>query len=291
MKTLYVVIGSTGVGKTEVAVALAERLGTTIINADSRQMYRDLPIGTSAPTAEQQERVRHFFVGTLALDEYYSAARFEEEALERARMEFEKHDNLVMCGGSMLYVDAVCNGIDAIPTVDAETRAFVRQRYEDEGLETMAAELRLLDPAYYEAVDKKNTKRILHALEICYMTGKPFSSFHTNERKERPFRIVKIGLRRERSELFERISLRTDKMIAEGLIEEAMRVSPYREMNSLNTVGYKELFRYFDGEWSLDEAVEKIKRNTRVYAKKQMTWWSKDSSISWYHPDDFPMFP
>lgn len=288
MKTLYVIVGPTGVGKTEAALSLAEHLGSPILNADSRQMYLDLPIGTSAPTQEQQARVRHYFVGTLSLGEYYSAARFEADSLAILEQEFREHDCLVMSGGSMLYIDAVCKGIDEIPTVDAETRAFVRRRYEEEGLEVLAAELRLLDPTYYERADTRNTARMLHALEVCYMTGKPFSSFLTNKTKQRPFRIEKIGLRRERSELFERISRRTDQMIADGLVEEARRVLPYRTENSLNTVGYKELFKYLDGEWSLDFAVEKIKRNTRVYAKKQMTWWNRDGQIRWYHPDEFP---
>ena len=287
MKTLYVIIGPTGVGKTETAIELAEHFGSPILNADSRQMYRDLPIGTSAPTQAQQARVRHYFVGTLSLNDYYSAARYEEDSLAILEREFQMRDDVVMCGGSMLYIDAVCKGIDEIPTVDAETRALVRRRYAEEGLDSLVAELRLLDPEYYRNADIRNTARILHALEVCYMTGRPFSSFHTSESKRRPFRIVKIGLRRERAELFQRISLRTDKMIADGLLEEARRVLPYRSENSLNTVGYKELFRYFDGEWSLDFAIEKIKRNTRVYAKKQMTWWAKDSQIQWYEASQF----
>lgn len=282
MKTLYVIIGPTGVGKTETAIELAEHFGSPILNADSRQMYRDLPIGTSAPTLEQQKRIKHYFVGTLSLQDYYSAARYEEESLAILEKEFQERDNIVMSGGSMLYIDAVCKGIDEIPTVDAETRALIRQRYADEGMESLVAELRLLDPDYYRHADIHNTARVLHALEVCYMTGRPFSSFHTSESKQRPFRIVKIGLRRERAELFQRISQRTDQMIACGLVEEARRVLPYRSENSLNTVGYKELFRYFDGEWPLDIAIEKIKRNTRVYAKKQMTWWAKDCKIRWF---------
>ena len=285
MKTLYVIIGPTGIGKTDAAIRMAERLECPIINADSRQMYRELPIGTSAPTAEQLSRVKHYFIGTLSLQDYYSAACYEEDALAVIENEFRERDNLVMCGGSMLYIDAVCKGIDDIPTIDEETRKFVRRRYEEEGLDDLVAELRLLDPVYYDCVDKKNTARVLHALEVCYMTGKPFSSFHSREQKVRPFNIVKLGLRREREELFERISRRTDKMIADGLLDEARRVMSFRKENALNTVGYKEIFRYFDGEWSLDFAIEKIKRNTRVYAKKQMTWWSKDTSVRWVHPD------
>lgn len=283
-KTLKVVVGPTGAGKTAYAIGLAERCGCPIISADSRQIYRDIPIGTAAPTAEEQARVKHYFVGLLALDDYYSAARYEAEALRLIGRLFETHDTLVLCGGSMMYVDAVCYGIDEIPTVDDDTRALLKERYEREGLEPLVAELRLLDPAYYAECDLRNPKRVVHALEICYMTGQPFSFFRKGHRAERPFVIDKIGVWRERPELFDRINRRVVAMIEAGLVDEARRVMPYRACNALNTVGYKELFKYLDGEWTLPFAIEKIQRNTRVYAKKQLTWFKKDPAVRWLTP-------
>lgn len=283
-KTLKVVIGPTGSGKTAYALQLAEELGCPIINADSRQIYRDIPIGTAAPTAEEQARVRHYFVGVLALDDYYSAARYEAEAVALINELFQTHDTLVLCGGSMMYVDAVCRGIDEIPTVDDDTRALLRERYEREGLAPLVAELRLLDPAYYTECDLRNPKRVVHALEICYMTGRPFSAYRLGRTVQRPFAIDKIGIWRERPELFDRINRRVEQMVAGGLLDEARRVLPYRQCNALNTVGYKELFNYFDGTWTLPFAIEKIQRNTRVYAKKQLTWFKKDPDVRWITP-------
>ncbi|MCR5779817.1 MAG: tRNA (adenosine(37)-N6)-dimethylallyltransferase MiaA [Bacteroidaceae bacterium] len=281
MKTLVVILGPTAVGKTEYALEYAERVGSPIINADSRQLYRDLPIGTAAPTLTQLARIKHYFVGTLDITDYYSAARFESEVMVLTKQLFQTHDTLVMSGGSMMYIDAVCNGIDDIPTVEDDTRALLRHRLATEGLETLKAELRLLDPAYYAQVDLKNAKRIVHALEICYQTGKPFTSFRTATQKKRPFHIQKIGLRRERANLFERINLRVDQMMENGFLDEARRMLPYRHENALNTVGYKELFQVLDGRWELPFAVERIKKNTRVYAKKQMTWFKHDKEIQW----------
>ncbi len=286
MKTLFVLIGPTGVGKTELSLSIAERLGCDIVSADSRQMYADLKIGTAAPTPDQLKRVKHHLVGHLALTDYYSAARYEEEAMTCLDHLFATGDYALLTGGSMMYVDAVCKGIDDIPTVDAETRTFMIERYEEEGLEPLCAELRLLDPEYYHTVDLKNPKRVIHALEICHMTGRTYTSFRTQSCKERPFRIVKIGLRREREELYERINRRVDMMMEEGLLEEVKSVLPYRHMNSLNTVGYKELFMYLDGEWTLDFAIEKIKQNSRIYSRKQMTWFKRDEAIHWFHPDE-----
>lgn len=280
-KTLKVIIGPTGIGKTEYALQMAEQYGCPILNADSRQIYKDIPIGTAAPTIEDMKRVRHYFVGTLSLDEYYSAAQYEQDALNLLDELFRTHDTVVMSGGSMMYVDAVCKGIDDIPTVDDETRALLKHRYETEGLEPLVHELRLLDPQYYDECDKRNPKRVVHALEICYMTGRTFSSFRVRKRVQRPFIIEKIGLQRPRPILFERINRRVDIMVQQGLIDEAKRVLPFRQCNSLNTVGYKELFRYFDGEWTLDFALDKIRRNSRVYAKKQMTWFKKDEDVRW----------
>lgn len=280
-KTLKVIIGPTGVGKTEFALRMAEQYGCPILNADSRQLYRDIPIGTAAPTAEEQQRVKHYFVGTLGLEDYYSAAQYEQDAMKLLTELFQSHDTLVMSGGSMMYIDAVCKGIDDIPTVDDETRQLLKSRYEKEGLGPLVAELRLLDPEYYDICDKRNPKRVVHALEICYMTGRTFTSYRVRKEVNRPFRIEKIGLQRPRPVLFDRINRRVDVMVEQGLLEEAKRVLPYRDCNSLNTVGYKELFKYFDGEWDLDFALEKIRRNSRVYAKKQITWFKKDSEVNW----------
>ena len=282
---LIVLIGPTGVGKTELSLSLAEFLHTPVINADSRQLYKDLTIGTAAPTADQLKRVKHYFVGTLSLTDYYSAAQFESDVISLLDQLYQTHPFALMSGGSMMYIDAVCNGIDDIPTVDQETREMIMERYQQEGLTPLSNELRLLDPDYYAIVDQKNPKRILHALEICYMTGKPYSSFRTNKKKERSFDIIKIGLRRDREELYERINKRVDEMIQNGLIDEVKNVMSYRYTNALNTVGYKEIFQYLDGNWSLEQAIEKIKQNTRIYSRKQMTWYKKDTEIHWFHPD------
>ncbi len=286
MKTLLVLLGPTAVGKTELALQLAERFGSPIINADSRQIYRGLTIGTAAPTPEQLARVPHYFVGTLDVTDYYSAARYEADVLQLTGQLFQTHDILLMSGGSMMYIDAVCKGIDDIPTVTPETREHLHQRLATEGLDTLKAELRLLDPEYYAQADLKNTKRIVHALEVCYQTGRTFTSFRTATHKERPFRIVKLGLRRERAELFNRINRRVDQMVSDGLLEETRRMLPYRHENALNTVGYKEMFEVLDGHWELPFAIERLKKNTRVYAKKQMTWFAKDPDSHWFHPDD-----
>lgn len=283
---LIVLIGPTGVGKTELSLSLAEFLHTPVINADSRQLYKDLTIGTAAPTADQLKRVKHYFVGTLGLTDYYSAAQFESDVISLLDQLYKTHPFALMSGGSMMYIDAVCNGIDDIPTVDQETREMIMERYQQEGLTPLSNELHLLDPDYYAIVDQKNPKRILHALEICYMTGKPYSSFRTNKKKERSFDIIKIGLRRDREELYERINKRVDEMIQNGLIDEVKSVMSYRHTNALNTVGYKEIFQYLDGNWSLEQAIEKIKQNTRIYSRKQMTWYKKDTEIHWFHPDN-----
>jgi tRNA dimethylallyltransferase len=286
LNTLFVLLGPTAVGKTELSLKIAEALGSPILNADSRQLYRDIPIGTAAPTAEQMQRVRHYFVGTLGLEEYYSAAAYEQQVMELLPTLFGETPGVLLSGGSMLYIDAVCRGIDDIPTVEEETRTLLRQRLAEEGLGRLCAELRLLDPEYYRKADLHNTQRIVHALEICYQTGHPYSSFLSQQTKQRPFRIIKIGLQRPREELFSRINQRTLKMLENGFEQEARRVYPLRHLNSLNTVGYKEMFRYISGEWSLPQAIEKIQRNTRVYAKKQMTWFQRDADINWFRPDE-----
>lgn len=281
MAELIVIIGPTAVGKTELSLRLAETLNCPIINADSRQIYKDIEIGTAAPTEEELKRVKHYFVHTKELDEYYSAAQFEEDVMSLLDELFKQHEYVIMSGGSMMYIDAVTKGIDDIPTVDDETRALIKQRFETEGLEPLLAELKLLDPEYYEIVDKKNHKRVVHALEICYMTGQTYTSMRTKTQKVRPFKIKKIGLRREREDLFNRINRRVEMMMEQGFMDEAKRVYPLRHLNSLNTVGYKELFNVISGEWELGMATERIKKNTRVYAKKQMTWYKKADDIVW----------
>ena len=286
MNNLVVLIGPTAVGKTATSFAIAEHFECPIISADSRQMYRGMEIGTAMPTKEELARHKHYFVGQLEPGDYYSAARYETDVLELLEKEFPHHPTMLLTGGSMMYIDAVCYGIDDIPTVDEETRAMVIDKYNREGLESLAAELRLLDPEYYAEADIKNPKRVMHALEICYMTGKKYSSFRTRKKKQRPFNIIKIGLRREREELYERINRRVDMMIEQGLVEEVKQFAHLKEHNSLNTVGYKEIFKYLDGEWTLDFAIEKIKQNTRIYSRKQVTWYQKDEEITWFHPDD-----
>lgn len=283
---LIVLTGPTGVGKTELSLSLAEFLHTPILNADSRQLFRDIPVGTAAPTPEQMKRVKHHFVGTLALTDYYSAAQFEADVLALLQELYRTQPCALLSGGSMMYIDAVCKGIDDIPTVDADTRRMVLEHYEEAGLEQLCRELKVLDPEYYATVDLKNPKRVVHALEICYMTGRTYTSYRTRTPKPRPFDILKIGLRREREELYERINRRVDEMLRQGLVDEVRRCAAHRHTNALNTVGYKEIFNYIDGVWDLDTAVGKIKQNTRIYSRKQMTWLRKDPSVHWFHPDD-----
>lgn len=286
MKRLVVLLGPTGVGKTELSLSLAEHLKSPILSADSRQLYADLQIGTAAPTADQLARVKHYFVGTLHLTDYYSAAQYEADVIREMERLFLDHGSLLLTGGSMMYIDAVCKGIDDIPTVDEETRRYMMEHYQKDGLEALQQELKELDPEHYEIVDLKNPKRVIHALEICRMTGKTYTSFRKAEIKERPFEVLYIGLNRPREELFQRINSRVDQMMADGLLQEVQQVLPYRNENSLNTVGYKELFAYLDGNCTLDFAIEKIKKNTRVYAKKQLTWFKKNEQIHWFHPDE-----
>ncbi len=284
MNTLLVITGPTAVGKTDLCLEIAESRGIPVINADSRQIYRDMPIGTAAPTAEQMRRVKHYFVGTLALNEYYNASMYEQDVMTLLSQMFEGKDNALamMTGGSMMYIDAVCNGIDDIPTIRDDIRQLYKDRLATEGLDPLLAELKTLDPEYYDIVDKCNPRRVVHGLEICRQTGTTYTSFRIRERKQRPFRIVKIALNRPRDILYKRINSRVDMMIAEGLEEEARRLYPLRHLNALNTVGYKEMFKYIDGEWTLDEAVERIKGNTRRYARKQQTWYKKDDDIVWF---------
>ena len=285
-KTLIVITGPTAVGKTALCLDVAKHFHIPVINADSRQIFRELKIGTAPPTEEQMQQVHHDFVGMLGLDDYYSASLFEQQVLELLDRQFLTSDYALMAGGSMMYIDAVCDGIDDIPTIDDQTRTMLKQRLADEGLEALCDELRQRDPEYYEIVDRQNPRRVVHALEICLMTGKTYTSFRKREKRQRPFNIIKIGLNRPREELYDRINRRVDQMMADGLLEEAKALYPRRHLNALNTVGYKELFDYIDGRWPLEEAVERIKGNTRRYARKQLTWFKKDESIRWFHPDE-----
>jgi len=286
MNALIVLLGPTAVGKTEISLRLAAMLNSPVISADSRQIYKELNIGVAKPTAAQLAAIKHYFISTRSVTEYYSASMFEDEAIAQIAELHTERTTLLLCGGSMMYIDAVCQGIDEMPAVSPCIRQALWQQYESEGLAGILAELQRLDPQHYAEVDRRNYRRVLHAVELCRMTGKPYSSFRTRQSKVRPFRIFKIGLRRERAELYERINSRVDAMMAEGLLEEARRLLPMKNHNALNTVGYKELFAHFEGACSLEEAVEKIKSATRTYARKQMTWFKRDPSIEWFHPDN-----
>ncbi len=286
-KKLIVIVGPTGVGKTELCLQIAEHLHIPIVNADSRQIFSEIPIGTAAPTPEQQQRVKHYFVGNHHLDDYYSASLFEEDVMQLLTDNlFNTSDVALMSGGSMMYIDAVCNGIDDIPTIDDNTREWMKQRLETEGLPRLVEELKLLDPEHWKIVDRNNPRRVVHALEICHMTGKTYTSFRLNAKKQRPFDIIKIGLNRDREELYSRINARVLQMFDEGLVDEALAVYDKRGNNSLNTVGYKETFEYLDGLITKDQCVFNIQSNSRRYCRKQQTWFKRDKNIMWFHPDN-----
>jgi tRNA dimethylallyltransferase len=271
------------VGKTALTIDLAREYDTPVINADSRQIYRELKIGTAAPTEEQLQQAKHYFVGTKSIHDYYNASMYEQEVMSLlSESPTQIH---LLSGGSMMYIDAVCNGIDDIPTVRDDIREEMKRRYQEEGLEALCADLERLDPEHYAIVDRQNYRRVIHALEICYQTGKTYTSFRTQAKKERPFRIVKIGLNCERDLLYNKINARVDEMMERGLLQEAESLYAFRQQNALNTVGYKELFDYMDGRWTLEEAVERIKGNTRRYARKQLTWFKRDEQVRWFRPD------
>lgn len=285
-KTLIVITGPTAVGKTKLTIELARHFNVPIINADSRQLFRGMEIGTAAPTDKERQQARHEFTGMLNLEDYYSASMFEQDVLSWLSQHFKEHDIALMSGGSMMYIDAVCNGIDDIPTIRDDIRTMMKQRLQEEGLEALCEELKRLDPEHYEVVDKKNTRRVVHALEICHQTGNTYTSFRRQQKKERPFHLIKIGLNRPREELYERINQRVDNMMEQGLEAEARKLYPQRQLNALNTVGYKEMFAYMNGTWTLKEAIERMKGNTRRYARKQLTWFKRDKDMKWFHPDD-----
>ncbi|MFW9607486.1 MAG: tRNA (adenosine(37)-N6)-dimethylallyltransferase MiaA [Prevotella sp.] len=287
MKTLVVVLGPTGVGKTELCLNIAKHLKSPIINADSRQIFAEMPIGTAAPTKEQQREVLHYFVGNHNITDYYSAAMFEEDAINTIDKLFKDgHNSVLMSGGSMMYIDAVCKGIDDIPTIDESTREKLKIEFERDGLDKLVDKLKVLDPEHWLIVDKKNPRRVIHALEICMMTGKTYTSFRRNTNKKRPFNILKIGLNRDREELYERINKRVLNMIDEGLVNEVLQLYNFRNQNALNTVGYKEVFDYLDGLLTLDEATRQIQSNSRRYMRKQLTWFKRDESIKWFNPNN-----
>lgn len=285
-KTLVLILGPTGVGKTELSLRVAEHYGCPILNCDSRQVFKSIPIGTAAPTEAEQAWVKHYFIATRALEEDYNAGQYERDALRVLEDLFRTHEVVVMTGGSMLYADAVCYGLDELPAVPAAIRRSVQESYEKHGLTWLQAEVQRLDPNYWEEVDQQNPARLAHCVELSLTTGKPYSSLRTNTRVQRPFRIVKVALERPREELYDRINRRVLQMIEEGLVEEARSVYPKRHLNSLQTVGYRELFACFDGEYDLNRAIELIQQNTRHYAKRQMTWFRRDEDIHWLKAND-----
>ncbi len=289
-KILYVVCGPTAVGKTDFAIELAEKFATEILSTDSRQLYREIPIGTAQPSAEQLNRVKHHFVAERSLEEDYNAGMFERDALERLEMLFQKHDKVICCGGTGLYIKALCDGLDDVPKADEKLRQQLTERLENEGLESLQTQLKQLDPVHFDKMDSQNPQRVIRALEVCLSTGKAFSSFHVGEKVERPFKIIKIGLELSRDELNERINQRVDIMLKNGWLDEVESVFEKRHLNALNTVGYKELFAYLTREMTLEEATEKIKINTRRFAKRQMTWFKKDEEIKWFKPTDSNVF-
>jgi len=284
-KTLIVLLGPTGVGKTDLSIRIARHYNTEITSSDSRQVYREMRIGTAVPEEEQLKAVKHHFIHSHSIHDYFSSWECEQKTLALLKDQFKDKDQMLMVGGSMMYIDAVCNGIDLIPTISPEIRKEVCDRYEEKGLEALQAELKELDPIFYEQVDLQNAKRVVHAVEVCLMSGKPYSSLRTNKTKERDFKIIKIGLNRDRAELYDRINQRVDIMVKEGQIEEAKALFEFRDLNSMNTVGYKELFEHFKGHISLDKSIELIKRNSRHYAKRQLSWFRRDEKIQWFHPD------
>jgi tRNA dimethylallyltransferase len=287
MPTLIVIAGSTASGKTAFSIKLAKALNTVIISADSRQFYKEMSIGTAAPTPEEQLQVKHYFIHNISIEDKYDVADYEHEVLALLDELFKTHDVVVLTGGSGLFIDAVCNGIDEMPDVQPEIRNKVEKLLQEGGINALAEEVQRLDPAYFAIVDQQNPRRLQRALEVCYQTGQPFSSFRSGNTTPRDFNFVKYALLWDRQELIKRIDKRVDMMVELGLLEEAKSLYPMHQLNALNTVGYKELFSYFDGQCTLEEAVEQIKIHTRQYAKRQMTWLRRDSSYKWITPEEF----
>jgi tRNA dimethylallyltransferase len=285
MKNLIVIVGPTGIGKTDLSIDIAKEYNTEIISSDSRQVYKELKIGTAVPTDHQLSQVKHHFIGNVSIYDYYNASMFEFQVIDKLRDLHQKFDQVIMTGGSGMYVNAVCDGIDDLPEIDLKLRSDLIKQFEEEGIESLRMQIKMLDPESYKKVDLKNPKRMLKVLEVSIQTGKPYSSFLSKSKKERDFKVIKVGLERDRSELYDRINLRVDQMVEEGIVEEAKQYYKDRKLNSLNTVGYKELFEHFDGTISLDKAIELIKRDSRHYAKKQISWFGRDKDITWFHPE------
>ena len=285
-KNLIVLLGPTGIGKTDLSIDIAMHFNTDILSSDSRQFYKELRIGTAVPTSLQLKKVKHHFIWNKSIHDYYNVSMYEQEVLQTLEVLFKEKDNAFLVGGSGLYIDAVCKGIDDMPDIDEDLRNSLLERIEKEGVESLRFDLKKLDPESYANIDLKNKNRLLRAVEVCLMTGKPYSSYRNKTAKERDFKLIKIGLRRDREELYERINMRVDMMMEEGLLEEAKSVFEYKNLNALKTVGYRELFGYFEGIHSLEKAIELIKRNSRHYAKRQITWFARDKDIKWFHPDD-----
>lgn len=285
-KILVVLIGPTAVGKTDTSIAIAKHFHTDILSADSRQFFKEMNIGTAVPEAKQLRAVKHHFIQSLSIQDYYSSYDYEQDAIALAMRLFQNKDVLLLTGGSMLYIDAICKGIDDIPTISAEIRSKVEQDYERKGLKYLQEQLKKMDSIFYEKIDLQNPKRVLHAIEVCLQSGKPYSELRRNKMKKRPFQIVKVGLDREREELYDRINRRVDLMLEAGLEVEARALHQYKGLNALKTVGYKELFGYFEGKYDRGEAIRLIKRNSRHYAKRQLSWFRRDKELVWFHPED-----
>lgn len=285
-KFLVVLLGPTGVGKTDLSIFLSEYFNSSIVSSDSRQIYKEIKIGTAVPDEESLNKIKHYFISSLSIHDYFNSWEYEKEAIKKIEELHETNDVVFLVGGSMMYIDAVCKGIDDIPTIDTDLRNKIMCKYASEGIESIKQELKELDPSFYDEVDLNNHKRVIHALEVCIQSGKPYSSLRTNISKERNFDIIKIGLNRDRNELYDRINRRVDIMFEDGLLEEAKRMYLFKNLNSLNTVGYKELFGYFDNLYDIDEAKRLIKRNSRRYAKRQLSWFNRDSDIKWFNPDN-----
>lgn len=285
-KYLIVILGPTGVGKTDLSIAIAEKYGASIVSSDSRQIYKEMNIGTAVPEQEYLDRVKHYFIGELSIHDYFNSWEYEKQAIQKIEGLHQDNDVVLLVGGSMMYIDAVCKGIDDIPTIDPQLRSDLMKQYEEQGIDSIRLQLKQLDPIFYNEVDLKNDKRVIHAVEVCLMAGKPYSSLRVNASRKRNFEIIKIGLNRDRAELYDRINQRVDIMLKDGLLDEARSLYEHKELNSLNTVGYKELFGYFNDEYDYQEAVRLIKRNSRHYAKRQLSWFNRDKDILWFNPDN-----
>lgn len=281
-KNLIVIVGPTAIGKTNLSIQLANHFNCEIISGDSRQFYKEMKIGTAVPSDDELALAKHHFIQHKSIHETYTVGDFEKEALNKLKILFDTNDYAILVGGSGLYIDAVTKGLDYFPEVDINTREQLQKEYDTNGIQTLQEQLKVLDKSYYDSVDLQNTHRVMRALEVCLSSGKPYSSFLTSSKKNRPFKCIKIGITADRNIIYDRINMRVDLMIKEGLLDEAKNLYEYKTLNALNTVGYKELFKYFDQEWELDFAISEIKKNTRRFSKRQLTWFKKDTEIEWF---------